>query len=112
MKHDIMFRCRIKYDIEKSSSAECFTGLETSDWVAYVRKTERTKDKQKGSSPKWLLPSCDGQSQHTFHLIPIWNIFAKSITTQCLGRRIPDMQQLQMELSAWECARNTSSKSV
>ena len=42
----------------------------------------------------------------------IAEIELSTMTKQCLGRRIPDMQRLQKELSAWERARNASSKSV
>lgn len=31
---------------------------------------------------------------------------------QCLGRRIPSMEELSSELTAWECARNQSQKGV
>jgi hypothetical protein len=34
------------------------------------------------------------------------------LTMQCLGRRIPNIDFLQSELSAWEIQRNTSQKTV
>jgi len=33
-----------------------------------------------------------------------------AMTTQCLGRRLPDMERLKGELSAWERTRNASPK--
>jgi len=42
----------------------------------------------------------------------IAEIELNAMTKQCLGRRIPDMMQLQEQLSAWEHARNISSKNV
>lgn len=34
------------------------------------------------------------------------------MTVQCLDRRVPDMETLQTELSAWERDRNASCRTV
>ena len=44
--------------------------------------------------------------------INIAEIELSVLTMQCLGRRIPNMDFLQSELSAWESQRNDSQKSV
>ena len=35
-----------------------------------------------------------------------------ALTTQCLGRRIKDIETLQREISAWERARNSAEKNI
>ncbi len=42
----------------------------------------------------------------------IAEIELNAMTKQCLGRRIPDLSSLQIQLSAWEKARNLSQKVV
>lgn len=42
----------------------------------------------------------------------IAEIELNAMTKQCLGRRIPDLNTLQTQLSAWEKARNLSQKAV
>lgn len=42
----------------------------------------------------------------------IAEIELNAMTKQCLGRRLPDLDTLQTQLSAWEKARNISQKAV
>ena len=42
----------------------------------------------------------------------IAEIELSALTSQCLGRRIPDMEVLSTELEAWNIARDNSSISV